>query len=84
MPENISMRSLWRLSKAPFIKRVVRQTRLVVVVLPLEGEGDTDRVSVGGIPVVHLLEYLTIHIKPATPSLLTLCLVRFGFGIASP
>ena len=78
------MRSLWRLSKAPFIKRIVRQTRLVVVVLPWEEGWDTDTVAVGGIPVVPLLEYLTIHIKPATPNLLALGLVRFGFGIASP
>lgn len=31
-----------------------------------------------GIPVVHLLEYLTIQIKPATPNLLALGVVHFG------
>ena len=47
-------------------------------ILSLEEEWDTDTVAVGGIPVVHLLEYLTIHNKPATPNLLALGLVRFG------
>ena len=31
-----------------------------------------------GISVVHLLEYLTIQIKPATPNLLALGVVHFG------
>ena len=74
-PEHFYAISMEIIEVSPFIKRIVRQPRLVVVVLPLEEEGDT--VAVGGIPVVHLLEYLTIQIKPATPNLLTLGVVHF-------
>lgn len=47
---------------------VVGEFRLVVVVLPLKEEWYSDTIAVGGIPIVHLLEYLTIHIQPATPN----------------
>ena len=57
---------------------VVCQLRLVVVVLPLEEEWYSDTVAVGDIPVVHLLEYPTIHIQPATPNLLSLDAVRLA------
>ena len=38
-------------------------------------------VAVGSTPVVHLLEYLIIHIKPATPNLLALGVVHFGSAL---
>ena len=57
---------------------VVCQFRLVVVVLPLKEEWYSDTIAVGDIPVVHLLEYPTIHIQPATPNLLSLDVVRLS------
>ena len=50
----------------------------MVAVLPLEKEWYSDTVAVGDIPVVHLLEYLTIHIEPSMPNLLALDVVRLG------
>ena len=57
---------------------VVYELCLVVVVLSLDEEWDTDTVAVGGIPVIHLLDYLTIHIQPSMPNLFALGIVRFG------
>ncbi len=57
---------------------VVCQFRLVVVVLPLEEERDADTIAVGGVSVVHLLQYLTVHIEPASPHLFALGVVGFG------
>ena len=43
--------------------------------LPLEEERDADTIAVGGVSVVHLLQYLTVHIEPAMPNLLALGVV---------
>ena len=48
----------------------------MVVVLPLKEEWYSDTVAVRGVSVVHLLEYLTVHIEPAMPNLLALDVVR--------